>query len=861
MFILVTQADGSAQRFPWVTYAMALLFVALFLQQRGATEVANEGRREAIAYLNQNPDLEVAERFRGVIPLKYAQALNEEFLREKAEWGFVGIPGKITARGQREFNEILKSAFTKVERLPVWKYGVRDTGVLNPNWWGHFAAHETQAALVASLILLMVLGIALEDGWGHMLFGGVSIVGIGVTGIASTSANYLDATGYPWFGASGLLATLLGAYLMRSLVKGAPRAFGMIPMPGMLLLPVWFVVEYVVVRGIASPSEFISATAVAHGAGFALGAVVSGLVHFLGFEDKMLDRAKEETEVLSNPTLERAMIAKEQGRSEQAYGLLRAEFRRTPTNQEVAIALWDTAVQTRNVGDVVEAMWVVIGGDLKAGRASSAAANWFALIDEASAVGGSPQTLVHLGEVLLDEGHPEAAIESLTLAVDGRNQPATPLLLRTVRIARDLDAELTLRAAVMALQDKELSIDDRVDLTELTSSLVTGESSGPNSKAPKPAHISTPAAPSHAETGPTMKVDLEPDRLIASTTSDADIEALDSQALDLEAESAAFDSEASADSDSLASWNHPGCVDPAALDSVGRLEGDLKTDFAEELNAGIEGELDDLDEFDESNLVEALMAHEKDFGEEATALTQAIVQGAETEGSVTEVAAQAPPAVRPAPEALAPRLVDSMPNDDLTETTVRLSACSPAPGPMSPVSPTPPTSPPTPTPYRKIKVREGVPAAIESDAIVVEIDGGSKTRVPFARIEAVAAAAVSGLREKPVVVIDLVVNWSAAFDPIKVIRLRSDRFDPGQLVPGHVSQVDALRKMLSDVVQASNASALPSANGAVGSPFDVFASLDDYHRMVLGGKNDDSASNHSRSAACFSGVVSESIRS
>ncbi len=842
MFILVTQADGSAQRFTWVTYAIALLFVALFLQQRGATEVANEGRREAIAYLNENPGLEVAERFRGVIPLEYAQALNEEFLRERVEWGFVEMPEKISARGQREFNEILNSAFIKVERLPVWKYGVRDTGVLDPNWWGHFAAHETQAALMASLILLMILGIALEDGWGHLLFGGVAIVGIGVTGIASTSANYLDATGHPWFGASGLLATLLGAYLMRSLVKGAPRAFGMIPMPGMLLLPVWFVVEYVVVRGIDSPSEFISATAIAHGAGFALGAVVSGVVHFLGFEDNRLDRAKEETEVLSNPTLERAMIAKEQGRSEQAYDLLRAEFRRTPTNQEVAIALWDTAVQTRNAGDVVEAMWVVIDGDLKAGRASSATANWFALIDEASAVGGSPQALVRLGEVLLDEGHPEAAIASLTLAVDGRNQPATPLLLRTVRIARDLDAELTLRAAVMALQDKELSVDDRGKLTRLTASLEGGESSGPNA-----------TAPNHADTGATTQVDLEPDRPIASTTSDADIEALDPQALDLEAESAAFDTGASADSDFLDSWNDPGRLDPVALDSVGSLEDDLETDLAEEFNAGIEGDLENLDEFDESNLVEALMTHEKDFGEEATALTHAIVQGAANADPVTEVNVQAPPAVRPAPEEFAPRRVDSTPNDDVTETTVRLSASAPAP-----MSPTPP---PAPTTYRKLKIREGVPAAIENDAIVVEIDGGSKTRVPFARIEAVAAAAVSGLREKPVVVIDLVVNWSAAYDPIKVIRLRSDRFDPGQLVPGHASQVDALRKMLSDVVQASNASALPSANGAVGSPFDVFASLDDYHRTVLGGKNDDSASNHSRSAACFSGVVSESIRS
>ena len=121
---------------------------------------------------------------------------------------------------------------------------------------------------------------------------------------------------------------------------------------------------------------------------------------------------------------------------------------------------------------------------------------------------------------------------------------------------------------------------------------------------------------------------------------------------------------------------------------------------------------------------------------------------------------------------------------------------------------------------------------------MIEVDNGRKARIPYERIEALATAAVSGIGEKPIVVIDLLVNWSAAHEPMKLIRFRSDQFDPGQLAPGQTTQLKALQTLLNDLLLATDATPLPNLSAATGAPFAVYQGLDAYHREVLGGSTE-----------------------
>jgi hypothetical protein len=131
-------------------------------------------------------------------------------------------------------------------------------------------------------------------------------------------------------------------------------------------------------------------------------------------------------------------------------------------------------------------------------------------------------------------------------------------------------------------------------------------------------------------------------------------------------------------------------------------------------------------------------------------------------------------------------------------------------------------------------VRAAVPVGLDDEALTIEVDGGAKTRIPLSRIEAVAAGAVQGLADKPVLVVDLALNWLAVPDePLKVVRLRSDQFDPRAVMPGRDSALDALRSLLDALLSRSGATPLPGRDAALGNPFASFGDLGSYGRDVL----------------------------
>jgi membrane associated rhomboid family serine protease len=135
---------------------------------------------------------------------------------------------------------------------------------------------------------------------------------------------------------------------------------------------------------------------------------------------------------------------------------------------------------------------------------------------------------------------------------------------------------------------------------------------------------------------------------------------------------------------------------------------------------------------------------------------------------------------------------------------------------------------------RPFEVREVRPLGLTAGTLELETGDGAKRSLDLSRVEALAVAAVQGLGRKPVIVVDLVLNWMTPVDePLRLLRMRGDRFDPRRLAPGESSPVEALRTALERLLRASDATPLPDAESVRGRPFASFESLAVYQRDVL----------------------------
>ena len=139
---------------------------------------------------------------------------------------------------------------------------------------------------------------------------------------------------------------------------------------------------------------------------------------------------------------------------------------------------------------------------------------------------------------------------------------------------------------------------------------------------------------------------------------------------------------------------------------------------------------------------------------------------------------------------------------------------------------------PTP-PACRLRVVNVIPVAFEDRGLVLDVEGQGKTCLSYHRIEALAVGAIEGLSEKPVVVIDLVLNWTSfAGDDMHVLRVRCDLFDPRQVVSA-ASPLEALQALLDTLLSHADATPLPDLQSARGEPFARFASLPAYEASAL----------------------------
>jgi membrane associated rhomboid family serine protease len=130
-------------------------------------------------------------------------------------------------------------------------------------------------------------------------------------------------------------------------------------------------------------------------------------------------------------------------------------------------------------------------------------------------------------------------------------------------------------------------------------------------------------------------------------------------------------------------------------------------------------------------------------------------------------------------------------------------------------------------------ISDAVPRAVAAEALQLEVAEQGSIELSYTRLRAVSVAGVHGLGPRPVVLIDLLIDGAGTEGPLRVIRLRSDRFDPRPLAPGVDGALDALRQVIQAILSRSDARPLPDPDGAAARPVRVFENLEAYHEQVL----------------------------
>ena len=818
---------GRLRKTPIVSllFAVAIAAVPFLLARQPASQVAGfeNAQEDAREYLARNPRLEIDPL--GALMLgpewlaDFRVSTEAEFAEGATE---VVLPPRLLARSQAQFDELLDDAYrARLSADPAWRLGVLDAKTPNQNFIAHAFVHGQLAAAFLCVAVLLLVGAPLEIRWGSPIF---AVFVLGAIPVVAQGYRLLDGSGgVPWSGGTGLAGALLGAYFIRGLG-------GQFRLPGWILLPSWIALEALVVRGFwlddlgSVPWATICAS-------IGLGASVAGVLRLLNIEGRLDDATHARKSRGPNPIVVRAARMRSDGDPYQAFDLIQAAWRDTPEDEDICEAFYSIACEIGQPDAAAEAILPSLRAAVRAGDFSRAVDYWFPLAKNECSIGLEPTAYVRLSEALLDAGHVDEALFSLrsAMAVGVSSGHAT----RIVHIARDLDEDLTRRAASIAVADPQLDPKLRAELEGIAAGPEPNAAPTP-SPAPPPesaSQLDRRVSAEHQVVETTafpmdLDTDLVPDLGEALPLADSNEDALADQSLDagaLSLESLSGDTSdepqpvpdppAPNTSDVLSHWGEQDQLEAdtlsdvsAALDDADLEEAlfepdDLETpemgfDFG--LRAGADDLLDSLDDETDSDLTPLMDATDELTSPMAdpAADTSTAVFDQQTVMVGSPAAAPPPPVASPGGFAFG--------------------------GDGSP-----------PLALRPLKAIEAVPVDATADAIEIDAVGRGKSKLPRSRLQAISVAAIEGLGPRPVLIVDCVLNWAGdATEPLKLIRFRSDRFDPLLFAPAAETPLVALNCFVTELQTGANAQCLPNREILDGR-FPRYASLADYEREVL----------------------------
>lgn len=364
MIIPIGHESDKVRRLPWISlFLMAsclVIFVLTSVEISKKSEELESTAKELVNYYIQHPYLKLDPETKKLLFGEKENEDVEEMLAtyRRRESRKIRL---FQDEEQQKLDQLSQKLKNTRDNAPYRKYGYIPAQKSFIGLVTYMFIHGGLLHLLGNLLLLYLTGPFIEDVWGRPIYAVFYI-------IAGIFSGFMFSLYYPHFngpliGASGAIAGLMGAFLIRywrTKIKFFYIFFlfirGTFKAPAWVILPIWLALEIFSVNAIDSVNA--EGGGVAHWAhiwGFIFGVVVAAGMKRFKIEEKYV-HPKIEAQVHfvdeGYKAFEEATQKINEGKSDEAYALLLVAARNNPMDKDVVESLWN---QGKELGKEKEA--------------------------------------------------------------------------------------------------------------------------------------------------------------------------------------------------------------------------------------------------------------------------------------------------------------------------------------------------------------------------------------------------------------------------------------------------------------------------------------------------------------------------
>jgi membrane associated rhomboid family serine protease len=335
LLIPIGRDDAEIRRHAWVSYtiiaANVIAFVLTVLAMRPVAAKIQSEWDSAFRFFVVHPYLQPPAAMKELLPLGAAEQLQ---MRARS---FPRPPQETVRDEQAQLDANVARAVAARQVLPYARFGYIPAEGGTLTLLTSMFIHAGILHLIGNLLFFFLSGPFVEDVFGRPLF--AALYFLGGTVAALTFAARDPASTAPLVGASGAIAAVMGAYLVRffrSKIEFLWLPFLWRPtmhfrffLPAFVVLPLWFAEQLWEMQSEGGSGVAFSA----HVGGFVFGCAFAFVIGMVRFEEKFVDpKVTKETTWEMDGRLARAIAARRYGNDDAARQDLAAVLRDDPRN-------------------------------------------------------------------------------------------------------------------------------------------------------------------------------------------------------------------------------------------------------------------------------------------------------------------------------------------------------------------------------------------------------------------------------------------------------------------------------------------------------------------------------------------------